>query len=178
MAVLGVDDFKSKLRGGGARPNLFKATINYPGYAGGDAELTSFLCESAQLPGSTMGTIVVPFRGRQLKMAGDRTFAPWTVTIINDTDFDVRNAMERWMNGINSHSANTGLSSPILYEADLFVEQLDRGGDSIKKYTFRGAFPTEVSPIDVAYSANDEIERFTVTFEYQYFDSQEPSTTT
>jgi len=171
MAVLGVDDFKSKLRGGGARPNLFKATINYPGYANGDAELTSFLCETAQLPGSTLGTIVVPFRGRQLKMAGDRTFAPWTVTIINDTDFDVRNAMERWSNGMNNHSANTGITSPIGYEADLFVEQLDKDGSAIKKYTFRGAFPTEVSPIDVSYAANDEIERFTVTFEYQYFDT-------
>jgi len=178
MAVLGVDDFKAKLRGGGARPNLFKATVNYPVYAGGDAELTSFLCEAAQLPGSTMGTIVVPFRGRQLKVAGDRTFGPWSITVINDTDFSVRNSMERWMNGINAHSANTGLSSPITYEADLFIEQLDRSGESIKKYTFRGAFPTEVSPIDVAYSSNDEIERFTVTFEYQYFDSQEANTTT
>jgi len=171
MAVLGVDDFKAKLRGGGARPNLFKATINYPGYAGGDAELTSFLCEAAQLPGSTFGTIVVPFRGRQLKMAGDRTFADWTVTIINDTDFDIRNAMERWMNGINAHSANTGLSSPIAYEADLFVEQLDRQGDSIKKYTFRGAFPTDLSPIDLSYGDADTIERFQVTFAYQYFDA-------
>ena len=171
MAVLGVDDFKSKLRGGGARPNLFKATINFPAYAGGDAELTSFLCETAQLPGSTFGTIIVPFRGRQLKMAGDRTFAPWTVTIINDTDFDVRNSMERWMNGINAHTANTGLTSPITYEADLFVEQLDRDGTSLKKYTLRGAFPTEVSPIDVSYGAIDEIERFTVNFEYQYFET-------
>jgi hypothetical protein len=82
MAVLGVDDFKSKLRGGGARPNLFKATINYPAYVNGDAELTSFLCEAAQLPGSSFGTINVPFRGRQLKVAGDRTFPEWTVTII------------------------------------------------------------------------------------------------
>lgn len=175
MAVLGVDDFKAKLRGGGARPNLFKATINFPGYANGDAELTSFLCETAQLPGSTFGTIVVPFRGRQLKMAGDRTFAPWTVTIINDTDFQVRNSMERWMNGINAHSANTGLSSPIAYEADLFIEQLDRDGTSLKKYTLRGAFPTEVSPIDVSYASNDEIERFTVTFEFQYFDTDTTS---
>ena len=175
MAVLGVDDFKSKLRGGGARPNLFKATINFPGYANGDAELTSFLCETAQLPGSTFGTIVVPFRGRQLKMAGDRTFAPWTVTIINDTDFQVRNSMERWMNGINAHSANTGLSSPIAYESDVFVEQLDRDGTSLKKYTLRGAFPTEVSPIDVSYASNDEIERFTVTFEFQYFDTDTTS---
>ena len=105
MAVLGVDDFKAKIRGGGARPNLFKATINFPGYANGDVELTSFLCEAAQLPASIMGTIIVPFRGRQLKMAGDRTFDVWTPTIINDTDFNVRNAMERWMNGMNAHSA-------------------------------------------------------------------------
>jgi hypothetical protein len=171
MAVLGVDDFKSKLRGGGARPSLFKATINYPGYAGGDAELTSFLCETAQLPGSTIGTIVVPFRGRQLKMAGDRTFAPWTVTIINDTDFDVRNAMERWSNGMNNHSANSGLTSPIAYEADLFIEQLDKDGSSLKKYTLRGAFPTEIAPIDVSYASVDEIERFSVTFEFQYFET-------
>ena len=87
MAILGVDDFKAKLRGGGARPNLFKATINFPGYANGDVELTSFLCEAAQLPGSTVTPIIVPFRGRQLKIAGDRTFDVWTPTIINDTDF-------------------------------------------------------------------------------------------
>ena len=171
MAVLGVDDFKSKLRGGGARPNLFKTTINFPGYADGDTELTSFLCESAQLPGSTFGTILVPFRGRQLKMAGDRTFTDWTVTIINDTDFAVRNAMERWMNGINAHSANTGLTSPITYETDLFVEQLDREGTSIKKYNFRGAFPTDLSPIDLSYGDADAIERFQVTFAFQYFDT-------
>ena len=177
MAVLGVDDFKSKLRGGGARPNLFKATINFPAYAGGDPELTSFLCETAQLPGSTMGVIIVPFRGRQLKMAGDRTFAEWTVTIINDTDFAVRNSMERWMNGMNAHSANTGLASPIAYEADLKIEQLDRAGESVKEYVLRGAFPTDLSPIDVSYATNDEIERFTTTFQYQYFDSLNPVTT-
>jgi len=178
MAVLGVDDFKSKLRGGGARPNLFKSTINFPAYAGGDPELTSFMCEAAQLPGSTMGTIIVPFRGRQLKMAGDRTFAEWTVTIINDTGFEVRNSMERWMNGINAHSANTGLSSPIAYESDLKVEQLDREGTTIKEYIFRGAFPTDVSAIDLNYGTNDDIERFTVTFAYQYFDSRREDTTT
>lgn len=177
MAVLGVDDFKSKLRGGGARPNLFKATINFPGYANGDAELTSFLCEAAQLPGSTMGIIPVPFRGRILKMAGDRTFAEWTVTIINDTDFAIRNSMERWMNGINAHSSNTGLAAPIAYEADLSVDQLDREGESIKDYTFRGAFPVDLSPIDLAFSSTDEIERFTVTFAYQYFESNNPATT-
>lgn len=177
MAVLGVDDFKSKLRGGGARPNLFKATINFPGYANGDPELTSFLCEAAQLPGSTMGIIPVPFRGRILKMAGDRTFAEWTVTIINDTDFAIRNSLERWMNGMNAHSANTGLSSPIAYEADLKVDQLDREGESVKDYVFRGSFPVDLSPIDLSFGATDEIERFTCTFAYQYFESNNPTTT-
>ena len=171
MAILGVDDFKSKLRGGGARPNLFKATINFPGYANGDAELTSFLCEAAQLPGSTFAIINVPFRGRILKMAGDRTFPEWTVTIINDTDFSIRNSFERWMNGINSHSANTGLAAPIAYEADLFVDQLDRNGESVKRYNFRGSFPTDLSAIDLSYATTDEIERFQVTFAYQYFES-------
>lgn len=175
MAILGVDDFKAKLRGGGARPNLFKATINFPGYAGGDVELTSFLCEAAQLPGSTVGMIEVPFRGRRLKIGGDRTFEPWTVTIINDTDMSIRNAMERWMNGMNAHSANTGLTNPTDYEADLAVEQLDKDGSSVKEYKFRGCFPTAISPIDVSYGANDEIERFTVEFQVQYWESDTTS---
>jgi hypothetical protein len=175
MAILGVDDFKAKLKGGGARPNLFKATINFPAYANGDVEITSFLCEAAQLPGSTMGLITIPFRGRQLKLAGDRTFDTWSPTIINDTDFRVRNSMERWMNGINAHSANTGLTAPIDYEADLLVEQLDRDGSILKTYTFRGCFPTAVSPIDLAYSSNDDIERFTVEFQVQYWESNTTS---
>ena len=175
MAILGVDDFKSKLRGGGARPNLFKATINFPGYAGGDVELTSFLCKAAQLPASVMGTFDVQFRGRQLKMAGDRTFEPWTVTIINDTDFAIRNAMERWMNGINAHQANTGLSNPVDYQADLIVEQLDRDGSTLKTYNFRGCFPTNVAAIDVNYETVDQIEDFTVQFEVQYWESDTTS---
>jgi len=175
MAILGVDDFKAKLKGGGARPNLFKATINFPAYANGDVEVTSFLCEAAQLPGSTMGVITIPFRGRQLKIAGDRTFDVWTPTIINDTDFRIRNSMERWMNGINAHSANTGLTAPVDYEADLLVEQLDRDGTILKTYTFRGCFPTSVSPIDLSYATNDDIERFTVEFQVQYWESNTTS---
>jgi hypothetical protein len=175
MAILGVDDFKSKLRGGGARPNLFKATINFPGYAGGDVELTSFLCKAAQLPASIMGTFDVPFRGRQLKMAGDRTFEPWTVTIINDTDFAIRNAMERWMNGINAHQANTGLSNPVDYQADLIIEQLDRDGSTVKTYNFRGCFPINVAAIDVNYETVDQIEEFTVEFQVQYWESDTTS---
>ena len=159
-------------------PNLFKATVNFPGYAGGDVELTSFLCKGAQLPTSVMNPIEVPFRGRQLKIAGDRTFENWTVTVLNDTDFNTRDSMERWMNGMNAHSANTGLANPVLYETDLKVEQLDRAGESIKEYVFRGSFPVDLSPIDVGYGLTDDIERFTVTFQYQYFDSLNPATTT
>lgn len=175
MAILGVDDFKSKLRGGGARPNLFKATINFPAYAGGDVEITSFLCEAAQLPASTLGVITVPFRGRQVKMAGDRTFETWTPTIINDTDFKIRNAMERWMNGMNAHTANTGLTNPTDYTADLIVDQLGKDGEVLKRYNFRGCFPTNVSAIDLAYSSENEIERFQVEFQVQYWESDTTS---
>ena len=171
MAVLNIDDFKAKLKGGGARPNLFKATINFPAYAQGDVELTSFMCKAAVLPASTMAVIDVPFRGRQLKIAGDRTFDTWSPTILNDTDFNVRNAMERWMNGINAHSANTGLVAPADYSADLVVEQLDRDETVLKRYNFRGCFPTNISAIDLAYETNDAIEEFTVEFQVQYWES-------
>jgi hypothetical protein len=175
MAVLNIDDFKAKLKGGGARPNLFKATINFPAYAQGDVEITSFMCKAAQLPGSVMGIVEVPFRGRLLKIAGDRTFETWSPTILNDTDFVVRNAMERWMNGINAHSANTGLVAPADYSADLVVEQLDRDEAVLKRYNFRGCFPTSISAIDLAYETNDIIEEFTVDFQVQYWESNTTS---
>jgi hypothetical protein len=175
MAILSVDDFKAQLKGGGARPNLFRVTVNFPAYAGGNTELTSFMVKAAQLPGSTVAPVDVPFRGRILKIAGERTFDPWTITVINDTDFDVRDAMERWSNGINSHSANTGLVSPADYQADMIVEQLDKDETVIKRYDFRGAFPTVVSPIELAYDANDQIEEFTVEFAIQYWESNTTS---
>ena len=175
MAILGVDDFKSKIRGGGARPNLFRATVNFPTYAVGDVELTSFMCKGAQLPASVMTAIDVPFRGRQLRVAGDRTFEPWTVTIINDTDFAVRDSMERWLNGINNHKANAGLTNPVDYQADLIVDQLDRDGNEIKTYNFRGAFPVNISNIELSYETVDTIEEFTVEFQIQYWESNTTS---
>lgn len=175
MAILGVDDFKAQLKGGGARPNLFRVTVNFPGYAGGNTELTSFMCRAAQLPASNVTAVDVPFRGRVLRVAGERTFDPWTVTVINDTDFNVRNAMERWSNGINSHSANTGLVNPADYQADMFVEQLDKDETVLKRYDFRGAFPTVVSTIELAYDANDALEEFTVEFAVQYWESDTTS---
>ena len=168
---LRVDDFKAKLKGGGARPNLFRAKVNFPGYASGDVELTSFLCKAAQLPASVMNVIEVPFRGRQLKIAGDRTFEPWEITVLNDTDFTVRDSMERWMNGMNSHSENVGITNPVDYQADLIVEQLDKDGSVVKTYTFRGCFPTLVAAIDLNYETVDTVEEFGVTMQVQYWES-------
>ena len=175
MAILGVDDFKAKLKGGGARPNLFKATINFPAYAGGDVELTSFMCRAAQLPQSIVEPLPVPFRGRILQVAGDRTFEPWIVTILNDTGFEVRDAMERWMNGINGHSANTGITNPADYQTDLIVDQLDRDESVIKRYNIRGAFPTNVGEIQLQYDTGGEVETFETTFSYQYWESNTTS---
>ena len=175
MAILGVDDFKAKLRGGGARSNLFKATINFPGYAAGDVELTSFMCKGAQLPQSLIEEVPISFRGRILKIAGERSFEPWSVTVLNDTDFGTRDAMERWMNGINGHTTNVGLVNPVDYQADLIVEQLDRDGTSIKRYDFRGAFPVNVGEIDLDYDTAGQIEQFQVVFAYQYWESNTTS---
>ena len=175
MATLGVDDFKSKLIGGGARPNLFKAIVNFPAYAAGDTELTSFMCKGAQLPGSTIAQLDVPFRGRQLKIAGDRTFENWIITVINDTGMEVRNAMERWMNGMNEHVNNTGLSNPTDYQADMAIEQLDKAGNITKTYTIRGAYPINVSAIELSYETNDQIEELTVELAYQYWEADTTS---
>ena len=172
---LRVDDFKAKLKGGGARPNLFRVTLNFPAYAGGNAELTSFMCKSAQLPASTINVVDVPFRGRQLKIAGDRTFDDWTVTVINDTGFEVRNAMERWMNGINGHTANTGFTNPVAYQSDLIVDQLDKDGSVLKSYNFRGAFPSNIGAIDLSYDTVDTVEEFDVEFSIQYWESNTTS---
>ena len=172
---LRVDDFKAKLKGGGARPNLFRATVNFPAYAGGDVELTSFMCKAAQLPASVMNVIEVPFRGRQLKIAGDRTFETWSPTIINDTGFEVRNALEKWMNGINGHSANTGITNPVGYQADLLVEQLDKDGSVLKTYNFRGCFPTNLSAIELSYDTVDTLEEFTAEFQVQYWEANTTS---
>ena len=175
MAILGVDDFKAKLTGGGARPNLFKATINFPAYAGGDSEFTSFMVKGAGLPASVIANIDVPFRGRQLKIAGDRTFEPWTITVINDSEMRVRNSFETWMNGINEHVNNTGLQNPTDYQADMIVEQLGKDGSVTKTYTLRGAYPTNISQIDLSYDTNDAIEEFTVEINYQYWESNTTS---
>jgi T4-like virus tail tube protein gp19 len=171
MPTLGVDQFKSKLTGGGARPNLFQVTCNFPGFAGGNSELASFMIKGASLPTSTMGSVEVPFRGRKLKIAGDRTFPEWTIKVINDVPMKLRDAFERWMNGINQHQSNIGRTNPKDYMTDWSVSQLDKSGAVVKQYIFRGVFPTTVGAIDLAYDSNDAIEEFDVTVQYQYWEA-------
>jgi|TARA_R110002074_G_scaffold73860_3_gene169354 hypothetical protein len=175
MAILGVDDFKSKLTGGGARANLFKATVNFPSYVSPDMELTSFLCKGVQIPSSTIAPIAIPFRGRQLQMAGDRTFEPLSLTIINDANFTVRNTFEQWANGINNFATNTGLANMNEYIADVVVEQLDKAGNVTKKYDFRGCWPSSISTIDLNYDSENTIEEFTVELQVQYWESNTTS---
>ena len=158
MAILGVDDMKAKLVGGGARPNLFKVTMAFPSYVTANVELASYMVKATSMPASTIAPITVPFRGRQLQVAGDRTFDPWSVTIINDTDFNVRNSFEQWMNGINQHKQNTGLTQPSSYMADMIVEQLYKDGTVEKTYNIRGTFPTNLGAIELSYDSENAID--------------------
>ena len=168
-----IDDFKANLLGGGARANQFRVTITPPaGIAIGlDVRRASFLVRASNLPAQTLGEIVVPFRGRQIYIAGDRTFDDtWTTTFLNDTDFMIRNAMELWMNGINDLADGTGTSTLADYQTDLQVEQLDRDDTILKTYIFRSAWPTEVTAIDLTSDAADAIEEFDVTWRYQHYE--------
>jgi len=168
-----ISDFVSKLKGGGARANQFKVTMPFPGFAavGGETESMAFLCTATSLPESTLGTVTIPFRGRIINIAGDRTFGTWDTTILNDTDFLIRNAIERWSNGINNMSDNEGLVNPVDYQVDAFVDHLDRNGNTIKSYTFRGMFPTTLSAIGLSYDQQTAVEQFTCTWTYQYWES-------
>ena len=172
-----IDDFKAKLTGGGARANQFKILFAEPEIGVGPFSLdtTSFLVRGANLPGMTLGEIAVPFRGRTIYLAGDRTFDEvWTTTFLNDTDFSIRNAMEKWSNAINDLVTGKGESNPTKYQTDLTVTQLDRSGDpsvGLKSYIFRNAWPTTISAIDLTSDTADAIEEFEVTWRYQRFEA-------
>ena len=170
MATL--DEFKAQLIGGGARPNQFRVTITPPSgiVIGLDVRRTSFLIKGTSLPAQTIGEIPVPFRGRTLYMAGDRAeFDAWETTIINDTDFMVRNAIERWMNGINDLENNTGVINSADYQTDATVEQLDRDDTVLKTYIFRGIWPQSLGAIDLSHESANTLEEFTCTWRYQHF---------
>ena len=168
-----ISNFKSKWTGGGARANLFEVVLTFPDAAQPDSavlEKARFLVKGANLPASNVAQIEVPFRGRVLKIAGDRTFDSWTVTVINDTDFAIRSAFERWSNTINRLSDNTGLVNPADYQADAYVYQLDRDGSTLRSYRFYDTFPTQVGPIELSYDAQG-IQEFTVELQVQYYEA-------
>ena len=178
-----IADFKGKLVGGGARPNLFEVQLaKLPTGITWDADVFQFMCKAASLPASTIANIDVPFRGRIFKVAGDRTVDVWSITVINDEDFKLRNAFEEWMDLIAKLDNNLGATSPDAYMVDAEVFQLGRGSTKasktsdgsdntvLKQYKFQSIFPTSLSAIDLSYDTGDTIEEFTVEFQVQSFE--------
>ena len=171
-----IDHFKGVLKGGGVRPTMFAVSLSFPEgvvtgsglSADGDRRVT-FLAEGAQLPPSEIGEIAVPFRGRRLKVSGDRTFADWTVRIINDDSFLIKNAMEKWSEKIQNHNFALGATLLNDYFSDGYVRQLDRDATVLRTYAFRGVWPKEVSAIDLSFGENDTYEAYDVTFAVQYW---------
>ena len=193
----GISQFKSKLVGGGARANLFEVQVTFPGGVnlgiqgdgGGtfDSDNFRFLCKAAALPASNVAAVDVPFRGRILKVAGDRTFDTWTVTVINDENFQHRRAFEAWMQNVAQYGDSSGLTNPTDYMGNATVYQLGRTASSIQnesstsgpanilaQYKFQDIFPTTISDIALSYDTGDTIEEFTVEFQVQYFYPESP----
>jgi hypothetical protein len=168
-----ITDFKSKLTGGGTRSNLFEVVLSFPDIAKVDSSIldkSRFLIKTAALPPSSVSVLDVAFRGRTLKVAGDRSIDSWTITVINDTDFAIRSAFENWMNKINRVSDNTGVTNPALYHADAFVYQLDRNGETLRAYHFYDIFPTSISLIQLDYN-NENIQEFTVEMQVLWWEA-------
>ena len=172
-----VNQFRTQLQGDGARPNLFEVRLNFPSFAQNGAIAASkstFMVKTAALPGSTVGMVTVPYFGREVKVAGNRTFADWTVTIINDEDFFIRNAMESWVRGINENVTNLRSNrarTSQQYGVDATVIQYGKDGRQLKQYRFVGMFPTDIAQIDLDWGSNDTIEEYTVNFAYQYWEA-------
>ena len=177
-----ISQFKSKLIGGGARPNLFEVeltTLPPNVVSDWDADIFQFMCKAAALPAQNIANIDIPFRGRIFKVAGDRTIDTWTITVINDEDFRFRNAFENWTQQIANLDDNMGTTDPSAYMVNAKVYQLGRGSEKssqnnsgtenvvLKEYEFINIFPTNVSAIDLSYDTGDTIEEFTVEFAVQ-----------
>jgi len=188
-----IDDFKSRLVQGGARPNLFEVEFNFPTAIGEQLSVATveedlkfrMMIKGAQLPASNIAEVVVPFRGRQLKVAGDRRFDPWTITVMNDGDFNIRDAFEKWSNFIIKVSDGSGTINPADYQADWVVHQLGRGAGDLmtpgeqnanqlpvlRSYRMKGCWPSAISGIELSYDSADTIEEFQVTMQVQYWEA-------
>ena len=171
MTAANINDFKANIAGGGARANQFRVILSTPGAiaTGLDAAGDAFLIKASSLPGQTITEVPVPFRGRTLYIAGDREFETWTTTVINETDFRIRNGIERWMSGINDLETSQGFTDPASYYAQLQVDQLDRDNNILKSYVLKNCWPTAVSAIELSYDTVSEVETFDVTWRYTDF---------
>jgi hypothetical protein len=174
-----IDRFKQNFTQGGARPNLFRVQVDMSAGNGGAEKLT-FTCRAASLPAETLGTIEVPYFGRKVKVAGDRTFAEWSLTVLNDEDFIVRRSFEIWNNRINFHNENVrdgGIynieGGPGAYKKDADIYHYDKAGDIIAQYKMQGMFPSEIGAVELAWDTNDTIEEFTVTMQYDFWTAVE-----
>ena len=177
-----IDEFKGRLRGSGARANLFRCNVFFPAVViqqGNAAEEIQFLARSASLPSSQIEIAEIAFRGRIMKIPANRTFEDWTLTIYNDTNFNIRNSFENWMDAINTHVGNVQRVPGDNVLSDLFqratVEQLDGQGEPIKKYTFENCWPSNVGAIELSYDTTTEIETFDVTLTYSHWESDTTS---
>jgi hypothetical protein len=159
-----INEFKAQLVGGGARPSLFQVQITNPILGAADFKVP-FMVKTSNLPASNLGEYNIPYFGRQVKYAGDRTFEPWSVTVINDEDFAIRNAMEAWSNSINSHVTNSR-SLPVNYKSDAIITQYGKDGTILRVYNFQGLFPVTIASIPVSWETTDTIQEFEVTFSY------------
>jgi hypothetical protein len=172
-----VSEFRANMIGDGARPNLFSVSLIFPSNVTNSTaagQKLTFMAKTAQLPGSSIGTVPVFYFGREMKFPGNRTFADWTLTIINDEDFAIRNSLESWMNAINSHATNVRSGAAIGstgYSVDASVTQYGKTGNELKKYNFVGMFPLDLAPIDLDWASNDVIEEYTCTFAYQFWET-------
>lgn len=171
-----IDTFRTGLTGDGARPNLFDVQLSFPNFvtlgalAGTKAQIQ---CRSSHLPGSSIGTTPTYYFGREVKLAGNRTYQDWTITILNDEDFIIRNAFEQWVNGLNDPQGNIRNPAATIidggYGTNALVNQYGKEGQVIKQYQIRGMFPIDISPIDLDWASNDTIEEYSVTLAYQYW---------
>lgn len=170
--------FKSSLTNGLVRPNAFDVTLNFPAFVQGSTDATilgQFHCKAASLPESVVPNIPVYFQGRAVNVAGERVFSPWSVTVYNE-NFVIRDALERWMHGINDLNTNGGIIQPSLYCTDMLVTQLDRNGTPIKTIKLVNAFPIQISPIQLDWEANNQVELFETVLCYDWYESSNINT--
>lgn len=171
-----INDIRAQLSAGAARPNLFEVVMPFPAVAnpGRAATKMTFTCKGTQMPGSTLGSIDIPYFGRVIKVAGNRTFDEWTTTIINDEDFSVYNALQTWMDAINTHSGNIRRAgnSPNDYQSNAEVIHYGKDGEEIKRIKIVNLWPSSLAPIELAWDSNDQLEEYECTWQYDYWEAE------